>query len=221
MNRGRPRHDDVLTPREWEVLDLIEDGLTNEEIAIRLGVSFGTAKYHVSEIMSKLGVTRRRDTVDVARRRPVPILALLASRLAGKAPPLLAVGGLAAIAAVLLSVLLLRNSPGPSEGEDLSQALADFQFGVVSSSEGTRMRDSVHSLEMAMTSKSYFLTKDRLGEVASETEYDLWYEAPQLMRVEVGGRLSIWDGTEFWQFDPERNWAAVVPQDPNRDIFTH
>lgn len=31
--RGRPRHPDVLTPRQWEVLELIRRGLTNEQIA--------------------------------------------------------------------------------------------------------------------------------------------------------------------------------------------
>jgi DNA-binding NarL/FixJ family response regulator len=53
MTRGRPRHDDILTPREWEVLELLREGLTNEEIAGRLGISFDTAKFHVSEILSK------------------------------------------------------------------------------------------------------------------------------------------------------------------------
>ncbi|MCH8814733.1 MAG: helix-turn-helix transcriptional regulator [Chloroflexi bacterium] len=37
--RGRPKHPDILTPREWEVLELLRDGLTNEQIGERLGVS--------------------------------------------------------------------------------------------------------------------------------------------------------------------------------------
>ena len=57
--RGRPRHPDVLTPREWEVLSLIRDGLTNELIAERIGVTIHAARYHVSQILSKLGVTTR------------------------------------------------------------------------------------------------------------------------------------------------------------------
>lgn len=57
---GRPRHPDVLTPREWEVLALLRDGLSNEQIAQRLGISFDGAKYHVSEIITKLGVRDRR-----------------------------------------------------------------------------------------------------------------------------------------------------------------
>ena len=59
MRRGRPRHPDVLTPRQWEVLRLVREGLSNEEIARRLGISTDGAKFHVSEILSKLGVTSR------------------------------------------------------------------------------------------------------------------------------------------------------------------
>ena len=61
MRRGRPRHPDVLTPRQWEVLRLVREGLSNEEIARRLGISTDGAKFHVSEILSKLGVTSRRE----------------------------------------------------------------------------------------------------------------------------------------------------------------
>ena len=59
--RGRPPHPDILTPREWEVLALLRDGLTNEAIADRLGVTHAAAKYHVSEILSKLGVATREE----------------------------------------------------------------------------------------------------------------------------------------------------------------
>jgi len=49
--RGRPPHADILTPREWQGLDLIRQDLTNEQIAHRLDISPATAKYHVSEIL--------------------------------------------------------------------------------------------------------------------------------------------------------------------------
>jgi DNA-binding CsgD family transcriptional regulator len=52
---------DVLTPREREVLALLGHGLTNEEIAHRLGISPDGAKYHVSQILSKLGVATREE----------------------------------------------------------------------------------------------------------------------------------------------------------------
>jgi DNA-binding CsgD family transcriptional regulator len=61
MRRGRPAHPDILTPREWEVLALVREGLTNEGIAGRLGISESGARYHVSEILSKLGVGSREE----------------------------------------------------------------------------------------------------------------------------------------------------------------
>src|SRR5690349_17675853 len=71
MRRGRPRHPDVLTPRQWEVLRLVRAGLSNEEIARRLGISVDGAKFHVSEILGKLGVSTRAEAArwDVERER--------------------------------------------------------------------------------------------------------------------------------------------------------
>src|SRR5436189_2286478 len=57
----RRRPPDELTPREREVLRLIRLGLTNEEIAEKLGVTVAGAKYHVSEILSKFGVSSREE----------------------------------------------------------------------------------------------------------------------------------------------------------------
>jgi DNA-binding CsgD family transcriptional regulator len=59
--RGRPAHPSILTPREWEVLGLLREHLTNEQIANRLGISLDGAKYHVSSILSKLGASTREE----------------------------------------------------------------------------------------------------------------------------------------------------------------
>jgi DNA-binding NarL/FixJ family response regulator len=55
-----------LTPREREVMALVAEGLTNDEIAERLVVSPLTAKTHVSRIMLKLGARDRAQVVVIA-----------------------------------------------------------------------------------------------------------------------------------------------------------
>jgi two-component system, NarL family, response regulator LiaR len=56
----------LLTPREQEVLALMIQGLSNPDIAERLVVSRSTAKAHVSNILSKMGVTNRAEAIALA-----------------------------------------------------------------------------------------------------------------------------------------------------------
>ncbi len=115
--RASDRLDD-LTPREREVFDLLRLGLTNEEIAERLGISLDGAKYHVSQILSKLGVTTREEAAALTpaeQRGRWWVMLPLTAKAAGAAVVLAAVGGLA-----VLGWGVLTTSDG-TEAEDSAQ----------------------------------------------------------------------------------------------------
>ncbi len=63
-----------LTPREQEVLALIAEGLPNKAIALRLGISDHTVKFHINAILSKLNAQSRTEAVVQAARLGLLIL---------------------------------------------------------------------------------------------------------------------------------------------------
>ena len=64
-----PPSDVILTPRQLQVLKLMAQGLNNNQIGKTLSISTYTARFHVSEILSKLGVSNRTEAVSVALSR--------------------------------------------------------------------------------------------------------------------------------------------------------
>lgn len=59
--RGRPSHPDILTPAEWRIAEGVRHGLTNPAIAAKCDLSVNAVKFHVSSILSKLGLSSRRE----------------------------------------------------------------------------------------------------------------------------------------------------------------
>lgn len=102
--RGRPPHPDILTPRQWEVLDHLRRGYSDQQIADALDLTLAGAKYHVSEILTKLGVSSREGAAAWQPNEPrAPwwrrALALsLAVKVAGAAIVVAAAAGLAVLA---------------------------------------------------------------------------------------------------------------------------
>ena len=56
---GRKKHPEALTPAEQRVLEELRTGATNAEIAVRLGLSINTVKYHLANMLAKTGLTDR------------------------------------------------------------------------------------------------------------------------------------------------------------------
>lgn len=119
--RGRPPHPDVLTPREWDVLTLVRDGLTNPQIADRLGITMDAVKYHVSEILSKLDLSSREEAAAWQPEPPErPVLRPVWARALARWWPALAWAGAAAVL-VGLGILLygvLRDSGDDNDSVD-------------------------------------------------------------------------------------------------------
>lgn len=62
-SESEPLSQGPLTDRESEVLGLLAKGLANKQIAVALGISEHTVKFHVSSIYAKLNVTNRTEAV--------------------------------------------------------------------------------------------------------------------------------------------------------------
>ncbi len=65
--RWRPLHS-RLTTREWEIIALLDEGASNQDIADRLFLSAATVKSHVKSVLRKLDVHSRRDAVAAANQ---------------------------------------------------------------------------------------------------------------------------------------------------------
>ncbi|MBQ27958.1 MAG: hypothetical protein CMH81_07465 [Nitrospiraceae bacterium] len=63
------REDAQLTAREFEVIELLAESLSNKEIAERLNIETQTVKNHVHHLLEKLSVHKRMDAVAYARQR--------------------------------------------------------------------------------------------------------------------------------------------------------
>lgn len=184
MKRGRPPYQDVLTPREWEVLELVERGLTNEEIADHLGVSPSTAKFHVSEILSKLNLPNRREAGAWRVMRFPAGLSLLKGGgfLAGTA----AVG---AIIFFLFSALLLEDSKSGATAMGKVAHIVDGDVWVKQLPNGqetqlTNWGDVVGELEWSASGEWLTLVRDI--PITAPTP------APGLSSGPPGSSLSTW-----------------------------
>jgi len=64
---------ELLTPREAEVLELLQEGATNAQIAHRLSIGIETVRTHARNIYRKLGIASRRELGRLSRQEPVVV----------------------------------------------------------------------------------------------------------------------------------------------------
>lgn len=127
--RGRPRHPDVLTPAEWRVLEALREGGTNAEIGERLGITADGVKFHISNMLSKLGVRNRRELAawrpDTHRDRlgglyGVPAgIAAMAKPVAWAGVGAAALAGVVVTAVAAVAVVAVVLVPAGGDGEAL------------------------------------------------------------------------------------------------------
>jgi len=114
------------TPRQRQVLDLLVKQRTNSQIATELGISLDGAKWHVSEVITKLGVDSREEAAEYWRHRNG--LKMRFTRVAGGlfAPGVLKWGaGTAFVAGVIVVSAFVISAFSLAGGEDTDRAIGD------------------------------------------------------------------------------------------------
>ncbi|MNP48918.1 Transcriptional regulatory protein ComA [compost metagenome] len=66
---GSEPQETQLTRREMEILELVEQSMSNKRIALALNLSLQTVKWNLRNIFSKLGVSSRYEAIIIARKR--------------------------------------------------------------------------------------------------------------------------------------------------------
>ncbi len=204
--RGRPPHPDILTPREWEVLALLRDGLSNDEIAPQLGISLAGVKYHVSEILAKLNVP---DRAAAARWQP--------ARVAGRGfflAPLavlrrlhfgLAVGGVI-VAAALAGVGLLAWEVVASSGAGDIGGTAPWVIGAAPASK----QPSVFLFDLAHRRAEQLSMTDAVTNARWVKPGRTWVALLDANTQEIVYEVYDTGGSRVWTVPPDLT-RAIVP----------
>ncbi|KKK62574.1 hypothetical protein LCGC14_3002960, partial [marine sediment metagenome] len=188
-------------PREWEVLELVREGLTNEQIAERLGISRDGVKYHVSEILSKLGLSSRQEAAAwQPERRPwwAVAPAFLGWTLKQLSLPTAAkvAGGVAVVAVaggVGVLVWAVVATGGPA-GEDRELTPADLS--------DLTLEEAYARIEEAITRPGFVL-----------------HSTIEAMGPDDAGEMTPYYTKEFWIDADLRTLREEFRLDPGRDSY--
>jgi DNA-binding CsgD family transcriptional regulator/catechol 2,3-dioxygenase-like lactoylglutathione lyase family enzyme len=204
--RGRPPHPDVLTPAEWEVLDWIRHGISRREIAKHRGTSRDAIRYHVRNIVGKLGA---RNSAHLRHWPGYPSSSPLARRRSASMIQTVTLGSIGQIS------LLTRNIPAAEAfyRDTLGLPLI-FNFGNVTFFDASGIRlflRVVPDEEWRPSSILYFRVDDVHDAYDALKKKGVNFQgAPHLIHRHD-------DGTEEWMAffeDPDRNVLALMSQVP-------
>lgn len=199
-----PPHPDILTPAEWKIVQGVRHGLSNRAIARRQGISLDAVKYHVTNVLQKLGMQRRQEIRlwdGIHKDSP-----LLARRAADMDQPV-SIGPLGQIARSVRDIRaaesFFRDTLGLPHLYTFGE-LAFFDCG------GTRLLLSQQATP-APESILYFRARDIHGTAAQLAAKGIEFiSAPHLVHRHA-------DGTEEWMAffnDPEGRPLGLIAQIP-------
>lgn len=181
-----------LTARQEQVVRLLDEGLTNSEIAERLGITLDGAKFHVTEIMNRFGVHSRDEAVRAWKQHtpaaPLGIPLMGFGKVAAVA--VLATG--AAVAIVVWAALLNR---GIESRDATPDELAALQSAV----------ESVNTAKFTMVTE--FSAPGKPAESSTATgAVDFANDRAAFFPPDDGPEQIYADGVQYMRFGPEQKW---------------
>jgi DNA-binding CsgD family transcriptional regulator/catechol 2,3-dioxygenase-like lactoylglutathione lyase family enzyme len=201
--RGRPPHDDLLTPTEWRVLHAVQHGMTNKQIARRRGTSEDAVKFHVANVLAKVGARNRRE---LRKMSLIPATSALRrkGKVAASTEPTLRLGPLGQVARPV------RNAAQSEQWyRDVLGLPHLYTFGTMAFFDmaGTRLMLSQAESLPAGESPLYFLTTDiDAAHALLQARGVQFLNAPHLIHRHA-------DGVEEWMCffqDPDGRALALM-----------
>jgi DNA-binding CsgD family transcriptional regulator/predicted enzyme related to lactoylglutathione lyase len=197
-DRGRPAHDDVLTPMEWTTVEWVRHGLTNRQIAARRGVSLDAVKFHVGNVLGKLGLENRRQ---LRRWDGVPADSALKGR---ETMPATAMGPIGQVSRTVADLAVSTEFYGDALGLPHLYTFGELAFFDCG---GTRLY--LHQTEVRAESVLYFQVPDIHAAHRELSDKGVAFQgAPHMIHRHE-------DCTEEWMAffsDPEGRTLAIMAQ---------
>lgn len=201
--RGRPPHDDILTPAEWRMVEMIRHGMTGPQIARRAGVSTDAVKFHVANILAKLGLASR---VELRHWTGIRRDSALHAKDSIMSDPALMLGPIGQVSRQVKDIAAARTFYGETLGLPHLYSFGDLTFFDCG---GVRLFLSQTETAGDGESILYFRVADiRLVHIALASQGVEFVDAPHMIHRHA-------DGTEEWMTffkDNEGRMLALMEQ---------